>query len=595
MIWAGEHRWRAAMLLVEQDRLPTALQQGLSFVERDVDDGEAAIIACIENTARKDDSPWEDAKRLRVAADRLKLSAPELGKRTGRTKEGSRGGLRDIQSKLKVAREATAEAIAAYEADPKAAGAWERLRDSVSTPKTPTLGEQVAVLSAAVTTPRPAEPDDFAAQRRAEIRMHCDVLKPKHLLVLVETADRILRHPAPGSRADRHLTLCGESYPDSTGAVQTLLHTVGFGFQSGGGEPKTVSVSAASWDWLVDKGYLDIEEANPTQLGLLRQQALGIGAEARVRKSGLYWTDWLNLPISDADEKPVETDPDIPPFMPARDAAMPDYACDDPWIPMPKLHLNLDASRQVTVKLYASPDGLQHVATLDWRWAGSGGGENARIDSHNPACPSRFLALQQARARLVKKGAPDWALTWMDQQMGPHVANGVDDYNSARAGEARRDAGLEKRQANYGSPAPSASPAATLDESDPADQLTAQGALAKLRAEASTAHPLASAAPQYHPTNEALRLIAVERARQVEAEGYDPASDDGQNPDGQLAHAAAAYAAAAVGDPDAALFWPGEWDPYMFKPTGGIRDLIRAGALIVAEIERRQREAGAST
>ncbi|MRL69791.1 hypothetical protein [Brevundimonas sp. SPF441] len=56
-----------------------------------------------------------------------------------------------------------------------------------------------------------------------------------------------------------------------------------------------------------------------------------------------------------------------------------------------------------------------------------------------------------------------------------------------------------------------------------------------------------------------------------------------------MALAAAAYAASAAGDPDCALFWPGGWDPHMFKPAGETRDLVRAGALIVAELERRAR------
>ena len=89
----------------------------------------------------------------------------------------------------------------------------------------------------------------------------------------------------------------------------------------------------------------------------------------------------------------------------------------------------------------------------------------------------------------------------------------------------------------------------------------------------------------------ALELIAVERAAHISREGWTPEHDD-KHANGDLARAASVYALNAAspiyrtdGDP---WLWP--WDRSWFKPTNRIRDLVKAGALIVAEIERLQRK-----
>lgn len=85
--------------------------------------------------------------------------------------------------------------------------------------------------------------------------------------------------------------------------------------------------------------------------------------------------------------------------------------------------------------------------------------------------------------------------------------------------------------------------------------------------------------------------IEAERFRQVWAEGFLPTRDD-KYTGGELAMAAAAYAMSykATFDgrcPYRALLWP--WNVSWWKPTNRRRDLIKAGALIVAEIERLDR------
>lgn len=95
-----------------------------------------------------------------------------------------------------------------------------------------------------------------------------------------------------------------------------------------------------------------------------------------------------------------------------------------------------------------------------------------------------------------------------------------------------------------------------------------------------------------------LEMIERERLRQVTEEGYDSAHDDEcyAHSDGEIAQAAAAYALGGgrVENIDASRvidIWPTSWgaeeDTIKRKPR--VRQLVIAGALIVAEIERLQR------
>lgn len=103
---------------------------------------------------------------------------------------------------------------------------------------------------------------------------------------------------------------------------------------------------------------------------------------------------------------------------------------------------------------------------------------------------------------------------------------------------------------------------------------------------------------------DAVAEIAAERRRQVEAENWMPEHDDSHTR-GELARAASCYAVVGgMGDVTRDYYRPGHpprshatgqgwpWDAGWWKPKDRRRDLIRAGALIVAEIERLDRAAG---
>lgn len=94
----------------------------------------------------------------------------------------------------------------------------------------------------------------------------------------------------------------------------------------------------------------------------------------------------------------------------------------------------------------------------------------------------------------------------------------------------------------------------------------------------------------------AAQDVLAERARQVNAEGWTPQHDD-QHGDGAMSVAAACY---ALADTRAeaqhrfvGLLWPWTgWASMWWKPKDRRRNLVRAAALLLAEIERLDRARG---
>lgn len=109
--------------------------------------------------------------------------------------------------------------------------------------------------------------------------------------------------------------------------------------------------------------------------------------------------------------------------------------------------------------------------------------------------------------------------------------------------------------------------------------------------------------------SEGAALIAAERERQITAEGWTPEHDDA-HPYGALAAAGACYAllctrwkdSSILGESLTSILWP--WDREWWKPAQypdppytprvhtdkKVKDLVRAGVLIAAEIDRLLRE-----
>lgn len=97
-----------------------------------------------------------------------------------------------------------------------------------------------------------------------------------------------------------------------------------------------------------------------------------------------------------------------------------------------------------------------------------------------------------------------------------------------------------------------------------------------------------------------VALIRAERLRQVAVEGWSPEHDD-EHDGGALATAASCYVRITkyqwvLGNNEGTVEyrlpagWPREWGPEWWKPSKDpIRNLVKAGALIAAEIDRLQR------
>ncbi len=99
-----------------------------------------------------------------------------------------------------------------------------------------------------------------------------------------------------------------------------------------------------------------------------------------------------------------------------------------------------------------------------------------------------------------------------------------------------------------------------------------------------------------------IKLIAKERKRQVDKEGWSSEHDDDEHRHGGLVWAAICYAASSIGEKaykrtrDARWGehflepwpWDGQWDKR--KKHSRKRKLVIAGALIAAEIDRLLRE-----
>lgn len=107
--------------------------------------------------------------------------------------------------------------------------------------------------------------------------------------------------------------------------------------------------------------------------------------------------------------------------------------------------------------------------------------------------------------------------------------------------------------------------------------------------------------PAFAVTLNALQDVANERGRQIGVEGWSREHDD-THKNGELAMAAACYTIGAyygwdpAPDADGDVYQPGifevTWPWDAARPKDKRRDLVRAAALIVAEIERLDREAG---
>lgn len=91
-------------------------------------------------------------------------------------------------------------------------------------------------------------------------------------------------------------------------------------------------------------------------------------------------------------------------------------------------------------------------------------------------------------------------------------------------------------------------------------------------------------------TSKGAKDVLAERQRQMSVEGWTP-EHDAQHTRHELTNAAICYAANAtfrnrLTHKERPLTWPETWDMRFWKPKTPRQDLVRAAALLIAEIDR---------
>lgn len=209
------------------------------------------------------------------------------------------------------------------------------------------------------------------------------------------------------------------------------------------------------------------------------------------------------------------------------------------------------------------------------------GRETAHVDilASIPAAPAPEGEIEatsdQNVARLLHEEFPAW---WnREARKGPGLAARTTIEEAFRAGIL---ASIRSR--------PAAEPPAFYDNPD--EEVQGRRAI-----EQSDPRNNPAAEPPGCPIPGACADVLAERARQIAVEGFTRERDDAYL-SGQLAAAGACYAihastraVASLGPEMLTAIWP--WRSHWWKPKSPREDLVRAGALIIAEIERLDRAA----
>lgn len=470
MLLAGERRWLALRRLAEQGLLSDDLAwlaDGLPFEEREATDAEATLITIVENTSREELNPLDDAEQLYRYQQLTGLSGREIAKLTGRSAVDSEKGVRDVQKKIQVAREATAEAKAEY----RRTGSWDALLATITKPKAPEivltrdqrlalaelrdlnrsgLDQPVPILPSAFTTEGARlqqyglavltrnDKGDTAAITRAGI----DYLEAEGLTGSIEGIRERLKFPPryghsdyttgwlnAGASAPVSSPFNGEGDPEG---VEGQTHADPETLALAGIEPITAGDADAPSGYLARLGFQagqryqrQYDRHNPAQ---------------RVSDFAPDLPEWKpgESNLADYLDGPVET------LMLARLKPAP-YAAGYP---------------QALIEVAPLKGGAGWVYAAGYSAAGAGHRERmTAIRPRAEAFPDRETAIA-AGVDLILDSLGHWAnwkypaglLKWLDAPTPPgaHVVDGVDYLNSTRAREARLDLGLEPRKANSG-------------------------------------------------------------------------------------------------------------------------------------------------
>ncbi|HEY3694104.1 ParB/RepB/Spo0J family partition protein [Phenylobacterium sp.] len=267
-IVSGERRWRAVGRLIEQGDV--GADYPLPCAVRDLDDAQALTEAVMENLARRDLPPLEEAQAFRRLMELHEMGTADIARRVGRTQ-------RHVQVRLQVLAELPPEDLADLEGG---LITWEQARERVRTPKAAAPEPQAEVV----------EPIEQLTERAPAPAALKPDLRPTEYLRLVEVR---AKYSATGSGF----------FAGSVDATQQIyldrdwgnLIKAGLAMTSMGDGHIGASVTPRGCRLLAE-AHLAPEIHADAHFAALA--AMGWPSE-RIREteqSGRYATDWLNTP-----------------------------------------------------------------------------------------------------------------------------------------------------------------------------------------------------------------------------------------------------------------------------------------------------------
>ncbi|MFN7129805.1 MAG: ParB N-terminal domain-containing protein [Brevundimonas sp.] len=330
VIWAGHRRKRAALIVEARfaargEALPPGLVNGVPCVERDATETESLFIAVVENGARENLPPWEDAQAIAKLAERSGWSGRELARRTGRAPkldQGDETGVRDVQEKIKVVKTAPPELVEAHESG---AITWEQLRSAMRNgglpddkrPRNVGLSIPAAPMNGRAPAPEPAleSAPGPAADTTLELNDAQRLTLLEILHAIRHAPDRLVVGDEDGGVA---YAPTGKYWLDLVASTLQTLRLIDFKHH---GRPY-VRATPAGHRWLEDVYGPDIHSADAETAfhalvkalaeayAVFNDAAWSLAQAHAVFKEALprapYTTDWLNPPAQ-AEPTPQQT------------------------------------------------------------------------------------------------------------------------------------------------------------------------------------------------------------------------------------------------------------------------------------------------
>ncbi|EMX7707909.1 hypothetical protein AAHN18_003020 [Salmonella enterica] len=235
-----------------------------------------------------------------------------------------------------------------------------------------------------------------------------------------------------------------------------------------------------------------------------------------------------------------------------------------------KAHITL-LNQQKQLQKYRNADSTEPVA-MRWRWndaelrnTGEWWYHDARYFAELSVDDSRECELMYSSPQSIS-GYPETLPCPVLLEPGMRFGKGVRTQTMLKA--------LQRRAEYY----------AELDAMTPEERAGHDAKIAAFKTMLPQPVPVASGESVSQPLTDALRDVIAERQRQISVKGWTPEHDDTYI-GCELAAAAISY----IEPVEAENYWPADWHDGSFRPSDYRRNLVKATALLLAELERLDR------